>query len=115
MGTGATLGAFAPRTAMTMELAAHQLQNLQDDLRALQAQRLSNHALSAAARGHTVLLARLPPRYGEVLLGLLDRLEAGALFTEESCSFSHQDLVDNLQLWVDKARGALERPAPGAA
>ena len=54
-----------------------------------------------------MLLAALPPRYGEVLLGLLDRLEAGALFTEESCSFSHQALVDQLQQWADKARAAL--------
>lgn len=92
---------------MTAELATHQLQNLQDDLHALREQRISNHAFSAAARGHAVLLAALPPRYGEVLLGLLDRLEAGALFTEESCSFSHKELVESLQLWADKARGSL--------
>ena len=53
------------------------------------------------------MLAALPPRYTEVLHGLLDRLEAGALFTEESCSFSHQDLADSLQLWLDKARATL--------
>lgn len=92
---------------MTAELAAHQLDNLQADLHALREQRISNHAFSAAAHGHAVLLATLPPRYGEVLLGLLDRLEAGALFTEESCSFSHQALVDQLQQWADKARAAL--------
>ena len=95
---------------MTAELATHQLDNLQADLHALREQRISNHAFSAAARGHAVLLAALPPRYGEVLLGLLDRLEAGALFTEESCSFSRKDLLDHLQTWVDKARSAL----PGA-
>ena len=92
---------------MTAELATHQLDNLQADLHALREQRISNHAFSAAARGHAVLLAALPPRYGEVLLGLLDRLEAGALFTEESCSFSHKELVDSLELWVEKARTAL--------
>ena len=92
---------------MTADLAARQLQNLQDDLRALRDLRITNHAFSAAARGHAVLLAALPPRYGEVLLGLLDRLEAGALFTEESCSFSHKELVDSLQMWVDKARAVL--------
>jgi len=42
-----------------------------------------------------------------VLLGLLDRLESSALFSEESCSFSQKDLLDNLQVWVDKARGQL--------
>ena len=92
---------------MTADLAARQLQNLQDDLLALRDLRITNHAFSAAARGHAVLLAALPPRYGEVLLGLLDRLEAGALFTEESCSFSHKELVDSLELWVEKARTAL--------
>ena len=92
---------------MTSATATHQLDQLQTELHALQAQRTSPHAFSAAARGHAELLAALPPRYAEVLLGLLDRLEAGALFTEESCSFSHQGLVDSLQLWLDKARGTL--------
>jgi hypothetical protein len=95
---------------MTADLAALQLDNLHSDLQALRDMRTTNHAFSAAARGHAVLLAALPPRYGEVLLGLLDRLEAGALFTEESCSFSHKDLVDSLQMWVDKARLALGAP-----
>jgi hypothetical protein len=45
-----------------------------------------------------------------VLLSLIDRLEASALFTEESCSFSRSSLLDHLQAWVDKARSAL----PGA-
>ena len=92
---------------MTRSLALHQLHNLQDDLRLLADMRLTNHAFSQAARAHAALLAALPPRFGQVLLGLLDRLEAGALFTEESCSFSHQALVDSLQLWVDKAGAAL--------
>ena len=63
--------------------------------------------LSDEARASTELLGALPPRYGEVLLGLLDRLESSALFSEESCSFSQKDLLDNLQVWVDKARGQL--------
>ncbi len=92
---------------MTTALASHQLENLQEDLRQLAALRISNHAFSSAARAHGALVQALPPRYGEVLAGLLDRLEAGALFTEESCSFSHQALVDALQQWVDKARAAL--------
>jgi hypothetical protein len=93
----------APRPPSPLD----QLGQLQHDLRALQDMRTSPHAFSAAARAHADLLAALPPRYGEVLLGLLDRLEAGALFTDESCSFSHQGVVDSLQLWVDKARGVL--------
>ena len=50
------------------------------------------------------LLSALPPRYTTVLHNLLDRLESSALFAEESCSFSHKELLDSLQLWVDKAR-----------
>lgn len=53
------------------------------------------------------LLAALPARYAEVLHGLLDRLESGALFSEESCSFSQKDLIDSLQMWLDKAGAAL--------
>jgi hypothetical protein len=49
-------------------------------------------------------LAALPPRYTVVLHNLLDRLESSALFAEESCSFSHKELLDSLQLWLDKAR-----------
>lgn len=62
------------------------------------------HATRASA---PELLALLPPRYAEVLHGLLDRLESSALFAEESCSFSHKELLDSLQLWLDKARGQL--------
>ena len=49
----------------------------------------------------------LPARYGEVLGNVLDRLEAGALFSEESCSFSQKDLLDNLRVWAEKARAQL--------
>ena len=49
----------------------------------------------------------LPPRFGEVAAQLLDRLEAGALFSEESCSFSQKDLLDSLHLWTEKARERL--------
>jgi hypothetical protein len=62
---------------------------------------------SSEARASAELLAGLPPRYGDVLLNLLDRLESSALFSEESCSFSQKDLLDNLQVWVDKARAQL--------
>ena len=52
---------------------------------------------------HDTLLAALPPRYAEVLHDMLNRLESSALFTDESCSFSQQDLLANVQLWLDKA------------
>ena len=78
--------------------------------RALQTFERGDHtaaALSTLARQQTALLAALPPRYSEVLLNLLDRLESSALFSEESCSFSQKDLVAGLQIWVEKARGSL--------
>jgi len=92
------------------EHPATQLATLQSALAAHGQGSLSAAALSDTARAQQALLAALPPRYGEVLLSLIDRLEASALFTEESCSFSRKDLLDHLQAWVDKARSAL----PGA-
>ena len=84
-----------------------QLTTLQDALARFREGSTSASSLSELARAQHALLAALPPRYAEVLHGLLDRLESSALFSEESCSFSQKDLVDNLQMWVDKARQAL--------
>ena len=82
----------------------HLLAPIESALDALAQGQLSATALSDTARAQTELLAALPPRYTEVLLSLLDRLESSALFSEESCSFSQKDLVDSLRMWVDKAR-----------
>lgn len=76
---------------------------LQTEFDALRAGRSGAADFSRQARAHATLLAALPPRYTEVLLNLLDRLESSALFAEESCSFSQTDLLDSLQLWLDKA------------
>lgn len=57
------------------------------------------------------LLNDLPPAFKDVWHNLLDRLESSALFAEESCSFSQIDLIDSLQLWLDKARQRLQTPA----
>lgn len=51
----------------------------------------------------------LPPRYAAVLEQLLVPLEASALFSEESCSFSRTDLADSLAQWLQHARAV----APG--
>lgn len=59
-------------------------------------------------RNETALLAALPPRYAQVLEDLLGRLEAGSLFTEESCSFSQEDLHAHLAVWLDKAAQTLQ-------
>ena len=89
---------------------SHLLQPVQDALDAFTQGQLTASALSDTARAQSALLAALPPRYTEVLLGLLDRLESSALFSEESCSFSQKDLLANLQLWLDKARELLNAP-----
>ena len=88
---------------------ATQLATLQSALAAHGQGDLSAAALRDTARAQQALLAALPPRYGEVLLNLIDRLESSALFTEESCSFSQRELHDSLALWLDKARVQLER------
>lgn len=88
-------------------IALEQLNALQAAMEQLRQAQLAPHTLSELARAQTELLGALAPRYTEVLNGLLDRLESSALFSEESCSFSQQALLDNLQVWVDKAREKL--------
>ncbi|MFY3384046.1 hypothetical protein [Paracidovorax sp. MALMAid1276] len=92
------------------DTAHHQLATLSQALQAFERGEHTAATLSTLARQQTTLLTDLPPRYGEVLLNLLDRLESGALFSEESCSFSQKDLVANLQMWLDKARGVVPGP-----
>ena len=89
--------------------ATCQLQQLRSGFEQLAQSQVSASNLSLQARAASALLQALPQRYGEVLLNLLDRLESSALFTEESCSFSQKDLMDNLQTWADKAQIQLEK------
>ncbi|WP_296510998.1 hypothetical protein [Rhodoferax sp.] len=84
-----------------------QLQALQAALEQFRAGGAAAHGLSEMARGQTILLAALPEKFTVVLHQLLDRLESSALFSEESCSFSQRDLIDSLQLWLDKAKERL--------
>jgi hypothetical protein len=79
-------------------------QALRDAFECLRSGELRAHAFVALAAAHQTLLAALPPRFGMVWQDLLTRLESGALFDAESCSFSQQDLHDSLELWLDKAR-----------
>ena len=89
------------------DTASAQLATLAQALQAFERGDHTAATLSTLARQQTTLLAALPPRYGEVLLNLLDRLESSALFSEESCSFSQKDLVANLTMWIEKAQGTL--------
>lgn len=86
---------------------ASKLSALGQSLAQLRASGLGVAAFCAQARAQEPLLAALPPRYGEVWLGLLDRLESSALFSEESCSFSQSALLDNLDMWLQKANQQL--------
>jgi hypothetical protein len=98
---------------MLSNTAHQQLEALQEALGALAESSVTAASFSALAEKQVTLLAALPPRYAEVLTQLLTRLESSALFTEESCSFSHKDLVDSLQLWLDKARALLIKSGSG--
>ncbi|KAF1044096.1 MAG: hypothetical protein GAK35_01884 [Herbaspirillum frisingense] len=80
-----------------------QLASMRDALRNLQNGVGDIAALCAAWRAHGEVMAALPPRYQQVAEDLLGRLEAGSLFTEESCSFSQKDLTDSLDTWLAKA------------
>ena len=59
-------------------------------------------------RSQDGLLAALPPRYREVMEDLLGRLESGSAFSEESCSYSQEDLLAALDDWLGKAAARIE-------
>ena len=79
------------------------LASLRQALTDLRNDAMSVRDFSAAARAQDDLVQALPPAFGPVWHQLLDRLESSALFSEESCSFSHGELLDSLKLWLDKA------------
>ena len=89
--------------------AQDQLDVLQTALQQLRNDALGVAAFSQLAMQQANLAAALPGRFNEVLSQLLNRLESSALFTEESCSFSRKDLLDSLQLWLDKAGLQLQK------
>jgi hypothetical protein len=87
-----------------------QLATMRAALRGLQDGTSDIAGLCAAWRARTDVMAALPPRYHQVAEDLLGRLEAGSLFTEESCSFSQKDLTDSLDTWLTKAEQTLAQP-----
>ncbi len=84
-----------------------ELDTLQSALDRLRRGEMGTPAFCEQARRHEPLLQSLPPPYRQVLDDLLDRLESSALFSGESCSFSQDGMLDNLQLWITKARAKL--------
>ena len=97
----AALGS-TPTMSAQQELAA-----LQQALQQLRQGELKVDQLVTQAHGLQRLPAELPERFATVLHELLNRLESSALFSEESCSFSQVDLLDSLQMWLDKAQARL--------
>lgn len=95
-----------------MSSAQDQLDELAAALQQLRSDALGIPAFSRLAQNQPALQAALPARYAEVLQQLLDRLESSALFSEESCSFSQKELLDSLQMWIDKAKIQLEKTSP---
>jgi hypothetical protein len=87
----------------------HQLDSLHTALQQLRDGTLGTAAFSQMAAQQQTLAAALPARFNEVLSQLLNGLESSALFTEESCSFSQTELLDSLQLWIDKAGLQLQK------
>jgi hypothetical protein len=92
-----------------MNAASDQLSAFNAQLAQIQSDQLLASVFVTQARTHTDLLQALPEKYGTVYHDLLDRLESGVLFSEESCSFSQRDLLDSLAMWAGKAQAALQQ------
>ena len=71
---------------MLISQAIQQLDQLQTQLPQVLSGQLRTSELIATARQSKALTQALPEKFDRVLQDILDRLESGALFTEESCS-----------------------------
>ncbi len=87
------------------------LASLRTALAQLRSDASTDRAFVNTARSQDALFKSLPPKFEEVWLGLVDRLESSALFNEESCSFSQTDLLDSLEMVLDKAEATLQKQA----
>jgi len=85
----------------------HNLEMLQQTLQDLSRQQLALDTFCRTWREQADLLTSLPPRYAAVMEDLLGRLETGSQFSQESCSYSQEDLLANLADWLTKARQTL--------
>jgi ribosomal protein L16 Arg81 hydroxylase len=85
--------------------SAHEaaLDRLRQALQSLGEGSLSVTAFAAAWRSEEALLQVLPPGFTRLRDDLLQRLESGSLFDEESCSFSREDLCAALGVWLERA------------
>jgi hypothetical protein len=87
------------------------LATLRHALTTLRSDASTDRAFVHTARAQEALFKALPPKFEEVWLGLVDKLESSALFNEESCSFSQTDLLDSLEMVLDKAEATLQKQA----
>lgn len=71
--------------------------------------RLDATTLASRWRAAAAHWPGLPPRYAAVLDKLLAPLEASAMFSEESCSFSPADLAETLAQWLAHADAVAPR------
>ena len=81
----------------------HSIQTLRGTLLAMHEKQMTTAILCQTWRAQSSLLEDLPSRYRQVMEDLLARLESGSHFTEESCSYSQEDLLATLADWLNKA------------
>ncbi|MGL4574860.1 MAG: hypothetical protein ACRCV9_08735 [Burkholderiaceae bacterium] len=84
-----------------------QLAALQTGLAHFMAGHIDAASLAKVCRGNADITTQLPGAFATVLDDIVIRLESGAMFSEESCSFSQDDLVNELQVWLEKAQQKL--------
>ncbi|MBU3647374.1 MAG: hypothetical protein FGM56_04785 [Limnohabitans sp.] len=89
-------------------MSDHAIATLRHALATLRSDASTDRTFVQTARAQQALFQTLPPKFEEVWLGLVDRLESSALFNEESCSFSQTDLLDSLDMVLDKAEAKLQ-------
>lgn len=82
----------------------HSIIQFEEKLTQLTKGELSIALFSQQAMDLCLNCPELPEQYPKVLQGLLDRLEAGAAFSEESCSFSQTEIYKALATWLEKAK-----------
>lgn len=77
-------------------------ETLQRDLRAARAGELDMGTLARRLRG-LILPTALPPKFGEILAEITDRIESSALFDGDGASDAQADLLEALEVWARKA------------
>jgi hypothetical protein len=81
---------------------------LRDRASALRAGSCDARAFAQSVGEASTLIASLPPAYARTMNDIVTRLESAAMFGGESCSFSHTDLYNALDMWLEKAREKLD-------